>query len=85
MDARLFVSNLSMITGPEVLLRLFEVYGEVVEVRMIDGQGAAYVEFASEDAAQGAIDGANGAKVNGRSIRVGASRVRSIGSAGGRR
>ena len=76
MTQKLYVGNLSYDTTEGSLRTLFAEYGEIESVRMITDRdtgrpkGFAFVEMASEQAAQAAISGLNGKSVDDREIKV---------------
>ena len=76
MAQKLYVGNLSYDTTEGSLRTLFAEYGEIESVRMITDRdtgrpkGFAFVEMASEQAAQAAISGLNGKSVDDREIKV---------------
>ena len=90
MGTRLYVGNLSFQTTEDSLRAAFEGDGRVVtDVKiMLDrdtgrSRGFAFVEMASEQDAQTAIQAMNGADVDGRPLRVNEAQPRQEGGRGG--
>lgn len=78
----IFVGNLSYTTTEDSLRRLFEQYGEVTSVRIINdretgrSRGFGFVEMANDDEARAAIAATNAKAVDGRTINVNEARPR---------
>lgn len=76
MTKKLYVGNLSYSTTEETLRPLFAQFGDVESVNVITDRetgrprGFAFVEMASEEAADAAIGGLNGKMVDDRQIKV---------------
>jgi RNA recognition motif-containing protein len=76
MTNNLYVGNLSYETTEDTLRTLFAEYGEIESVRLIsDGytgrsKGFAFVEMATDQAAQAAISALNGKSIDDREIKV---------------
>ncbi|MGB8367458.1 MAG: RNA-binding protein [Candidatus Babeliales bacterium] len=72
----IYVGNLSYSTTEEQLKGLFEEFGQVTSAKIITDKftgsprGFAFVEMASADEAQQAIDNLNGKNLEGRDIVV---------------
>jgi cold-inducible RNA-binding protein len=80
MAKKLYVGNLNYRTTDEVLKEAFQPFGEVQAVNVITdretgrSKGFAFVEMATEEAAQAAITGMNGKNVDGRDLTVAEAR-----------
>ncbi len=95
MSTRLFVGNLSYQTTEDELRQLFSGVANVSSVSLISerdsgrSKGFAFVEMATPEDAQKAIDELNGKSLDGRTIRVDLARPRADrgdgGGGGGRR
>lgn len=89
MAKKVFVGNLPYVVGDDQLREGFSAYGEVVSAKVVldretqRPRGFGFVEFATDDAAQAAIDGLNGQEFHGRSITVREAEDRRRGSAPG--
>lgn len=90
MGSRLYVGNLPFSTTETQLRALCEETGGVVtEVKIVMDRetgrprGFAFVEMASAQDAQGAIDALNGYNMGGRQLTVNEARERSGGGGGG--
>ena len=76
MGKRIYVGNLSYNTTEGALRTLFAQYGEIESVTMITDRdtgrpkGFAFVEMATDQAAQAAISALNGKSVDDREIKV---------------
>jgi len=76
MGTNLYVGNLSYDTTEDTLRTLFAEFGEVQSVNVISdrdtgrSKGFGFVEMASEQAAEAAIQALTGKSVDGREIRV---------------
>ncbi len=76
MDKKLYVGNLSYNTTDEKLRSLFATYGEIESVNVITDRetgrprGFAFVEMATQQAAEASISGLNGKMVDEREIKV---------------
>ncbi|TMI96194.1 MAG: RNA-binding protein [Bacteroidetes bacterium] len=76
----IYVSNLSFAVKDEDLREFFAEYGEVSSAKVITdkmtnrSRGFAFVEMPDDNAAQKAIQGLDGAVVDGRSIKVNIAR-----------
>ena len=76
MTQKLYVGNLSYNTTEDTLRTLFAEFGEITSVNVItdrySGQpkGFAFVEMASDEAAQKSITALNGKMVDNREIKV---------------
>jgi len=76
MAANLYVGNLSFETSEDTLRALFAEFGEIESVNLITDRytgrprGFAFVEMATEQAAQAAIGALNGKMVDEREIKV---------------
>lgn len=76
MAANLYVGNLSFDTSEDTLRTLFAEFGEIESVNLITDRytgrprGFAFVEMATEQAAQAAIGALNGKMVDEREIKV---------------
>jgi len=70
------VSNLSVTVQEKDLKRIFSRYGDVASATIVNdsatgrSRGYGFVEMVDERAANKAIDGLNGARIDGRSIKV---------------
>lgn len=77
---KLFVGNLSFQVNQDQLVEYFSQFGQIVDVRLISdrmtgrSKGIAFVEYATEDEANTAIDKANGAEMDGRALVVNVAR-----------
>ena len=76
MTKKLYVGNLSYQTTDTKLRELFAAYGEIESVNVITDRetgrprGFAFVEMATEQAADASITGLNGKMVDDREIKV---------------
>ncbi|HAL50457.1 MAG: RNA-binding protein [Candidatus Uhrbacteria bacterium GW2011_GWD1_41_16] len=80
MENKLFVGNISWTASDEDLKTLFEQYGEVVSARIVmdkftnKSRGFGFVEMATAEQAQAAIDGLHDKDFMGRQISVNIAR-----------
>jgi len=93
MGNRLYVGNLSFHSGSDAIRAAFEQFGSVTDVHLVtdreSGQprGFGFVTMGTNEQAQAAISGMNGASLDGRALRVNEAeeRARGGGSGGGGR
>jgi len=89
MAKSIYVGNMSYDTTEDTLRELFEAYGDVVSVNVITDRatrrprGFAFVEMASDAAAQEAISELDGRSVDGRTLKVNEAKPREPRSGGG--
>lgn len=82
MGKKLYVGNMSYSTTEQALKDAFAAYGDVTSVDIITDRmtgrprGFAFVEMATEEAAQAAIAGMNGEELDGRALTVNEARPR---------
>ncbi|MFL7808710.1 MAG: RNA recognition motif domain-containing protein [Anaerolineae bacterium] len=82
MGKNIYVGNLSYDTTQDQLQALFEAHGEVSSVNVITDRatgrprGFAFVEMATEQAANAAIAALNGQEVDGRALTVNEAKPR---------
>jgi RNA recognition motif-containing protein len=80
---KLYVGNLSYRTEQESLRSLFAQFGEVVSATVLTdrdtgrSRGFGFVEMASPEAANAAVQGLNGTEFEGRTLKVNEARERS--------
>lgn len=85
----IYVGNLPYTVVEEDLREIFEEYGEVASVKIINdkltgrSKGFGFVEMDDDDEARKAIEELNNADLSGRNIKVNESRPRSNDSRGG--
>lgn len=88
---RLYVGNLAYSTTDAALRAHFAPYGALLAAMvMVDrlsgrSRGFGFVEYASDEEAQRAIDAAHGSELDGRALVVNAARDRGAGRGGPRR
>ena len=68
--SKLYVGNLSYSTTSKDLEELFADYGEIRDIKIIDGKGFGFVEMSSQSEAEKAKEALNSTEFQGRSIRV---------------
>jgi RNA recognition motif-containing protein len=89
MAKRLYVGNLSYQVDSSELEQLFGQYGQVVSAQVINdrdtgrSKGFGFVEMASDDEAQAAIDALNGQQHGGRALTVNEAKPREERGGGG--
>ena len=89
MPSKVFVGNLDFNTSKEEVQSLFAQVGELRDVFLpVDREsgrkrGFAFVEYASDEDAQKAIEKFNGYELSGRALRVNAAEDRPRGGGGG--
>jgi RNA recognition motif-containing protein len=89
MGNRLYVGNLSFGSSTETVREAFAGFGEVTDVHLVTdrmtGQprGFGFVTMATDAEAQRAIEGMNGAMLDGRSLRVNEAEARAPRPGGG--
>jgi len=85
----LYVGNLARDASEEDLRQVFEAYGTVTSVNIIkdrlsgESRGFGFVEMSSKDEATKAMEGAQGADIKGRSIRIAEANRRPEDGGGG--
>jgi len=76
MAKKLYVGNLSYNTTEDSLRSMFAAYGNVASAKIIidretgNSKGFGFVEMGTDEEANAAISGTNGAEFDGRQIRV---------------
>ena len=80
----LYVGNLPYSCSEEELREMFEPYGPVGEIRVIQNKGFGFVDIPEENLAA-AIEGTNGKEVGGRALKVDEARPRTERTGGGGR
>ncbi len=89
MGNRLYVGNLSFHSGSDSVRDAFAQFGTVTDVHLVtdreSGQprGFGFVTMSTNEQAQAAISGMNGASLDGRALRVNEAEERSRGGGGG--
>jgi RNA recognition motif-containing protein len=89
MSKKLFVGGLSWDTNDQGLRTAFEAFGEVSEATVISdretgrSRGFGFVTFADAQAGMAAIQGMNGAQLDGRSLNVNEAQERAPRAGGG--
>jgi RNA recognition motif-containing protein len=89
MSNRLYVGNLSFHATEDLIQKKFATAGEVKEVHLMldrmtgQSRGFAFVEMATPEAAQKAIQELNGQDLEGRALRVDIAEERRSGGGGG--
>ena len=89
MGNKLFVGGLAWATDDQGLREAFESFGEVTEAVVIKdretgrSRGFGFVSMGSDSEAAAAVNGMNGAQLDGRSIRVNEAQERTGGGGGG--
>jgi RNA recognition motif-containing protein len=89
MAKTLYVGNLNFRTDEEGLRAAFSEYGTVSDARIVmdrdtgRSRGFGFVEMEDDAAAQSAIEGMNGADLDGRPLRVNEAQPRGDGNRGG--
>ena len=84
----IFVGNLSFRTTQDDLMQAFSAYGNVERVNIItdrdsgQSRGFAFVEMSDGQEAQNAINGLNGAELDGRNLNVNEARPKQAGGGG---
>ncbi len=69
-NSKLYVGNFKYSTTSNDLEELFRPYGEILNVKVIEGKGFGFVEMASAEEAVIAMEKLNGSDLGGRTIRV---------------
>jgi len=67
---KLFIGNLSYQATKEDLETLFTPFGEVKEVKIIEGKGFGFVEMATIEEAQKAMEGLNNTNLKNRPLKI---------------
>lgn len=80
---RLFIGNVSFNTTIEALVEFFSQFGEITDSYKPQGKGFAFITFATEEAAQKAIEEANGKELDGRALNVNIAKPKEERPAGG--
>ncbi len=83
--SKLYVGNFGYSVTKEELEELFAKYGEIKEIKVIEGRGFGFVEMSSPAEAEKAKESLNGTDFKGRSLRVDEARPprdRSFGGGG---
>jgi RNA recognition motif-containing protein len=76
MNTKLYVGNLPYSTDQHQLREAFARYGNVISAVVVSdretgrSRGFGFVEFASAEEAQRAVEGTNGLTIDGRSLKV---------------
>jgi len=71
--SKLYVGNLSYSVVNDELEVLFSSYGEVKEVKVIEGKGFGFVEMSNQAEAEKAKEALSGSDYKGRTLRVDAA------------
>jgi RNA recognition motif-containing protein len=74
MQAKLYVGNLSYSVTSEDLKTLFSSYGEVKEIKVMEGKGFGFAEMANQTDAESAKKALDGYDFNGRKLKVDVAR-----------
>lgn len=68
--SKLYVGNISYSVINQELEELFSAYGEVKEVKIIEGKGSGFVKMSSQSEAERAKRALNGSLFKGRPLKV---------------
>ena len=72
--SKLYVGNISYSVTNQELEGLFSAYGEVRDIKIIEGKGFGFVEMSSQSEAEKAKEALNGSDFKGRTLKVDVAR-----------
>ncbi|HUU51314.1 MAG TPA: RNA-binding protein [Nitrospinota bacterium] len=72
--SKLFVGNLDYSVDNDQLKELFSKYGEVKEIKVIEGRGFGFIEMSSQSEAEKAKEELDGIDFKGRTLKVNEAR-----------
>ena len=78
----LYVGNLPYRTSEDELRELFEPFGPIAEIRVIENKGFGFVDVPEENM-EAAIEAVNGTEMGGRTLTVNEARPRTERPSGG--
>jgi len=70
MQNKLYVGNLSYSVTQEDLKTIFSNYGEVRELKLVEGKGFGFIEMSNQSEAEAAKKALNGIDFMGRKLKV---------------
>ena len=73
-SSKLYVGNINYSVSKEELHDLFEKYGTIKELKIIEGKGFGFVEMSNQEEAEKAKKGIDGYTFSGRVLKVNESR-----------
>ncbi|MBN1899883.1 RNA-binding protein [Candidatus Sumerlaeota bacterium] len=68
--SKLYVGNLNYSVTTDQMEALFAQFGQVKDVRIIEGKGFGFVELSSAEEAAKAMETLNGSEFEGRKLRI---------------
>ncbi|NIQ12907.1 MAG: RNA-binding protein [Candidatus Dadabacteria bacterium] len=71
---KLYVGNLDYSIDEEKLMELFDNYGEIISVKVIDGRGFGFIEMANSEQASNAMEELNETEFVGRTLKINEAR-----------
>lgn len=71
---KLYVGNLDYDVDEQKLLDLFEQFGQVISVKVIDGKGFGFIELNSNEQAVNAMEKLNDTEFHGRNLKINEAR-----------
>jgi RNA recognition motif-containing protein len=74
MNKKLYMGNLNYSVTNEELREKCSEYGEVTDVKIIEGRGFGFVEFAEPEQAEAAQEALDGTEFKGRTMKVNEAR-----------
>lgn len=69
-NKKLYVGNLNYAVTEDELKELFSEYGNVTDIRVIEGKGFGFVEMAEIAEAEAVVENLNGKEFKGRTLRI---------------
>ncbi|WVZ61437.1 hypothetical protein U9M48_011307 [Paspalum notatum var. saurae] len=69
-NSRLFVGNLSKSVTDEDLMQAFSPFGELVDVKILEGKGCGFVSYSNRASAEEAIKMLNGSQLGGNAMKL---------------
>ena len=69
-NSKLFVRNLNYTVSNQQLKELFEEYGTVKSVNIIEGKGFGFIEMSSPEEARDVLEKLNGFEFEGRGLNI---------------
>lgn len=78
----LYVGNLDYSIDEQKLMELFDEYGEIISVNVIDGRGFGFIEMSNNEQATRAMEELNETEFVGRTLKINEARPQENNTSG---